>query len=377
MSARGFTLVELLVAAALALGVVAAASALAAYARRTFLVEPAAIDVMHRARTAADLLAHAIGGAGGGLGLLDGATPLSARVPLVQPLVALEGGAGTRFTAIQVWRAEPGAFGRLAVPQPGSAGVLTMDQSSPGACPQATGACGFRQDDVALIVDEYGRADVFSVASTGGAGELQPDRPLAFAFGQGAWVVAARVERLGLARQPDGSQVLVRLTAAGAREPVIDGVVDVAFDVWATSHAPWVQDGDSSGLAAYGLPPPSPTASDPGGRFPQGEHCMVTRVSGTPASTLANWSDEAGGLARLTPADLDDGPWCPYPGAPGAFDADLFRIRRVDIRVRVEAQPAEMRGAAGAWFRRAGTADHDPLRWVPDRTVTLQVAVGR
>ena len=143
MSARGFTLVELLVAGALSLGVVAAASALTAHARRAFLVEPAAIDVMHRARASADVLATAIGAPGGDQGLLDGAAPMSARVPAVRPLVALEGGVGSRFTAVQVWRAEPGAFARLAAAQPGTSGVLTLDLATPGACPQATGPAAF------------------------------------------------------------------------------------------------------------------------------------------------------------------------------------------------------------------------------------------
>jgi hypothetical protein len=72
-------------------------------------------------------------------------------------------------------------------------------------------------------------------------------------------------------------------------------------------------------------------------------------------------------------SSLADGPWCPSAGAPGAYDADLFRVRRVDVTVRVEAQAAVLRGPAGRLFSRTGTGV-SPLRWVPDRE--LRFAVG-
>lgn len=55
---------------------------------------------------------------------------------------------------------------------------------------------------------------------------------------------------------------------------------------------------------------------------------------------------------------------------------DLARIRRVDVRLRVEAASAELRGPAGPFFRRPGTATH-AVRWVPDVELSASVALRR
>ena len=83
------------------------------------------------------------------------------------------------------------------------------------------------------------------------------------------------------------------------------------------------------------------------------------------------------GLAPLDPIDLADGPWCPYDGWSDAYDADLFRLSRVDLRLRVEVQSAEFRGPAGRLFTRGGTASRNAPRWVLDRTLETSVALGR
>jgi hypothetical protein len=82
-----------------------------------------------------------------------------------------------------------------------------------------------------------------------------------------------------------------------------------------------------------------------------------------------------GALVRLTEGHLTDGPWCPDPFHPARFDADLLRIRRVVVRVRVQAAIESLRGPAGSLFRRGGTA-RTAARVVPDLEATVQVAPG-
>jgi hypothetical protein len=70
---------------------------------------------------------------------------------------------------------------------------------------------------------------------------------------------------------------------------------------------------------------------------------------------------------------LRDGPWCPDSAAVRRFDADLFRVRLVRVRVRVEAATASMRGRSGSLFRRGGTSA--PLvSALPDMEGVIDVA---
>jgi len=77
--------------------------------------------------------------------------------------------------------------------------------------------------------------------------------------------------------------------------------------------------------------------------------------------------------APLDPASLQDGPWVPDDPEVTTFDADLLRIRRVRVRLRVEAGLASMRGPSGALFTRGGTATAME-RYVPDREIQFDVA---
>lgn len=82
---------------------------------------------------------------------------------------------------------------------------------------------------------------------------------------------------------------------------------------------------------------------------------------------------DADGLA-LDPAVLSDGPWRASDPDIGLFDADLLRIRRVRVRLRVEAAVAAMRGATGAFFARGGTST-SAARFVPDQEIQFDVAL--
>jgi hypothetical protein len=53
------------------------------------------------------------------------------------------------------------------------------------------------------------------------------------------------------------------------------------------------------------------------------------------------------------------------------YDADLLRIRRVRIKLRVQA-PTEFRGPAGTLFRRAGTSSYGQ-HYVPDQEVAFDI----
>ena len=77
--------------------------------------------------------------------------------------------------------------------------------------------------------------------------------------------------------------------------------------------------------------------------------------------------------SELDPATLQDGPWSPGDVPTGAFDADLLRIRRVRVTLRVQAARAALRGPAGVLFTNGGTAA-SMERYLPDREIRVDVA---
>jgi hypothetical protein len=77
-------------------------------------------------------------------------------------------------------------------------------------------------------------------------------------------------------------------------------------------------------------------------------------------------------LAKLTSAQLTDGPWCPDATNANRWDADLLRIRKIGVTIRVESANAAMRGPASALFTNGGTS-RGAEKWLPDLVTTMQV----
>ena len=75
----------------------------------------------------------------------------------------------------------------------------------------------------------------------------------------------------------------------------------------------------------------------------------------------------------LVPAVLQDGPWMSDNPETTAFDADLLRIRRVRVLLRVQAGLASMRGPSGTLFTNGGTSTAVE-RYVPDREIRFDIA---
>jgi hypothetical protein len=227
----------------------------------------------------------------------------------------------------------------------------------------------------AAILDGRGRFELMTLASVDLARQqVTPAAPLSAAYAAGAVLVAVDVNRFELRAQPDGSQSLVRITDGGATQPIIDGVASLEIEAWGEAAAPSLRWDGVESWASYGPKPLPPSSRDPYGGFAAGETCVSIYDEGEPRTRLLSLG-ETGALVPLAPEDLDDGPWCPGNMDGLRYDADLFRLRRVDLRMRVEVLSATLRGPAGVLFRRGGSAAHAPIRWVPDRLVTMSVAL--
>ena len=91
-----------------------------------------------------------------------------------------------------------------------------------------------------------------------------------------------------------------------------------------------------------------------------------------PAQLLADADADGheGSLAPLTAAMLEDGRWCGSGG--NEFDADLLRVRKVRVSMRLQVAAAALRGANTLLFRNPGVAK-DSARQVADYTVSFEV----
>jgi prepilin-type N-terminal cleavage/methylation domain-containing protein len=266
---RGLSLIELLVALAICAVVSASVAAVVSPARAVFERTPAALELQQRARTAIDAIMQTVRPAG----------PLGPLVPAVIPFEL--DGAGTALSRLKVIGPRPNpAQARLAQHQAGSYGDLVL---APSPCPDVEVVCGFKPGATALITDGSGRFDVFAIASADrSTSRLTPARPLSPPYAAGSIVVEVEVVTFQLAAQPDGSQTLVRVTAAGAVQPVVDRVSGLRFEPFAF--------------------------------------------------------DGSGELALMPIGELTDGPWS--TAAPdGDYDEDVFRVRRVDIALSLLAAP--------------------------------------
>jgi hypothetical protein len=94
----------------------------------------------------------------------------------------------------------------------------------------------------------------------------------------------------------------------------------------------------------------------------------VFDASGDPALPVLPSGGES--LVELTRAMLTDGPLCGVP--PNQFDADLFRLRKVRVTLRMQVAPQDIRGT-GEWFASPGTST-SATRFAPDYMMSFEVA---
>jgi hypothetical protein len=298
---QGFSLVELLVAAAILMVVTAALLQFASATTRIAHVQGDLADMSQRSRVAAAILYRDLSMAGAGP--WHGAEGLTGRVPGVRPFRA-----GAKQPDLELTFADDRlsllfvpdtrAQTRLVAPMAAPGAPLVIDAEGAG-CP-AGGACGFRAGDRALVLGhEPGEQEVFTVQSAGG-GLLMPAAPLSMGYAEDA-AVALVTERVYSVDRV--ARRLMVYDGAQTDSVVLDNVADM----------------------------------------------RVTLFALLPAQAAA-W--EVLGEAALT-----DGP---VLGAfPHRFDADLLRIRRVRITLTLDA-PAGWRAFGGWRPTRTVTVDVAP-----------------
>jgi hypothetical protein len=157
---------------------------------------------------------------------------------------------------------------------------------------------------------------------------------------------------------------------------VVDHVVGLHFEYYGDPQPPQLTgtslDDPAGPWTTYGPPPSSISSGVPSPGYAAGENCVFMVSDGLQVPRLAELSP-APTLVKLTPMQLVDGPWCPDAASADRFDADLYRIRKVIVTIRIEAASQAMRGPASVLFANGGTSTSGS-RWLPDEEVTFHVA---
>lgn len=225
MMARGFSVIELLVALTMTLAIAAALANVVPSARAVFDRVPGEFDQQQRGRAAIDILSHGLRSAGKNVAATESLGLLSDMMPTVS---LSEPDANGDFTELRVIvpSTDP-AQGVLAVAQAGPAGAIILEADH---CPGVSDVCGFQPGSTAVIVDGLGHHDVFRIAATVAAARfLTPSRALSRSYPAASAIVEVDDYTFALAQQPDGSYTLIRQTAAGAIQPVVDFLSGLTF----------------------------------------------------------------------------------------------------------------------------------------------------
>lgn len=380
----GFTLVEFLLAAFLTVIVVAGAFQLAVPAQRMFQSEPEAADMQQRMRVAVDALRRDLVMAGAGTYAGPALGALTYQVAPVMPYRAFGNtpdqtrGVFHRSDAISVLFV-PSTPSQTRLVESLAPGALDLHIELPPNCPVATSQrlCGFSADDRVLLVDRSGAWDVYAVDQISNSAIHLQHRGPSSTTSYEAGATASQIRAVTYSLKSDvstGTFQLMRHDGWATELPVVDEVVSLEFRYFGSALPPQLTGaalGAGRGpLTTYGPAPPPLTMSR--GSWPAGENCTFAVVDGVHVPRLASLPAGGTALVELTPAILTDGPWCPDALSVNRFDADLLRVRRVSVSLRVQSALASLRGPVGTLFMRGGTARAGD-RFLPDLLARFDV----
>jgi hypothetical protein len=163
--------------------------------------------------------------------------------------------------------------------------------------------------------------------------------------------------------------------------PVLDEVVGLTFEYYGDPNPPAMKDGsgliDVNRTVTYGPKPLSMSALNPAtGWVTKGENCTIQVVNGTQQPRLPVLGNGGSNLVLLTAAQLTDGPWCPEALNANRFDADLFRIRKVRVTLRVQTGNSKLRGSllAGTDAIWVNPGTGTGTRLVPDQQIKFDIS---
>jgi type II secretory pathway pseudopilin PulG len=345
----GYTIIELLVSTAIMITVTGAIFSLMNPAQGNAQTQPEVADMQQRMRVGNEALFRELvmSGAGPYQGPVTGtlvnffAPILPRRIGRVSP------DAATVFKSDTITLSYiPNSYSQttISAAMPNVSAELKVT-NQPNCPADAGNLCGFHEGMDVIIFDQSGNFDMFTITQVqDAAAHLQhrgQDLSKAYDIGASVTQIVSNTYYLNTT-----TNQLMRYNGGDNDVPLVDNVVDLKFDYFGDPNPPV-------------LPKP-----------PAGEaNCLYDAVGNY--KNLPTLAPDEGSLASLPGAMLKDGPMC--GGGTNAFDADLLRVRKVRVTMRVQAANPALRGASTALFKHPGTSKGGE-KFVPDYRISFEVS---
>jgi hypothetical protein len=383
VAAAGVSIVEVLIAMGVVLCVMASTLTLVSDLQRRFTGEGERADMQQRVRIATDALYKDLVMAGAGAYQGAHAGPLDFFIASVMPFrqgaIRADPPGTFKPNTLTVVYLSPAAAPQTTIQQPLPAQSGSAFVNVDAGCPPGDPVCGFAGGMDVMVYDETGSYDMFRITSAqGGMLQLQhtmDDTPHLYAAGTKI-VAAASHTYYPKADAATDTYQLMHYDGVGSDAALADHVVGLTFEYLGEPFPPVLLKPvtDPSGpWTTYGPRPPPPGVQSTA--YPAGENCafQLDATGNRHVPRLSVLGDGSTTLVGLTASQLTDGPWCPDDTSPHRYDADLLRIRKIAVTLRIEAALTALRGPAGVLFSRGGTVAAAD-RWLPDREIRLDVA---
>src|SRR4029453_9086228 len=331
-SQSGFSLVELLVSSAIMMVVTGAIFSMVNPSHGTARSQPEVSDIQQRMRVGSDTLfkERMMGGAGPYFGartgsLLNFFAPI---VPRRMGLINADGSAVYKSDTITLTYI-PNSYSQTTIAQSMPVTSAELKVTYPPNCQVPKELCGFEIGMTVLIFDNTGHFDTFTLTNVqNDAAHVQHrGQDLDYSYATGATITQAVSNTY---YRNAATNQLMLYDGYQTETPIVDNVVDLRFEY-------------------FGNPAP-PTTPDPG--IGGGANCLYDAVHNLVG--LETLTADEGSLAILKPEQLTDGPWC--GGGDNEFDADLLRVRKVRVTLRMQTSDASLRGSHPLLFLNPGRA---------------------
>lgn len=381
---RGFTLTEMMVSTGIMIAVTGAVFHMMNPAQGTFQAQPEVADMQQRLRVAVDTLTKDLIMAGAGTYAGASAGSLYNYFAPIMPYRL--GTKNSDITAEVYYRPDtisimyvPPTPAQTTIANEMPASSVELKVNAQANCPKNDDLCGFEEGMRLIIFDGSGNWDPMTITNVQeSALHLQHQgQKFEVTYPVGSFVTQAATHTYYLKADVNAKTYqLMHYDGYQTDLPVVDNVVSLQFEYFGEPAPPMLLPNkalsDSKGpWTTYGPKPPALGTNITTDAWGAGENCIFSVVGGVHVPRLATLATGVGQV-KLDPATFIDGPFCPDDDRAQRFDADLLRIRRVRVKLRVQAAVASLRGPAGVLFKYGGSAQGGE-RFVPDQEISFDV----